>query len=68
MERWSQKNERKKSIHELNERDQKHRRKLWREQQKTSRDKRKAAVPGLGPGPSSLERATITVPLHITAW
>lgn len=53
MERWSQKNERKKSIHELNERDQKHRRKLWREQQKTSRDKRKAAVPGLGPGPSS---------------
>ncbi len=36
------------------------------EQQKKSRLKRKVTVPG--PGPSSLERATITVSLHITAW
>ncbi len=63
-ERWRQKKERRKSIHEINERDQRQRRKLWREQQKKSRFKRKVAVPG----PSSLERATITVSLHITAW
>ncbi|XP_034023240.1 uncharacterized protein LOC117507473 isoform X2 [Thalassophryne amazonica] len=71
-ERWRQTKTKRKRIHELNERDQRHRRKLWREQQQRARLKRKATVSqlrqGLQPGPSRSERTIISVPLHITAW
>ena len=69
-EQWRQKKDRRKRVHELNKRDQRHRRKLWREQQRSSRLKRLATVPEPGPEPglSRLETTTLMVPLHITVW
>ncbi len=54
-EKWRQKRERRKSINEFNERDQRQRRTLWREQQKNLGLRERSQFQG-------------TVSLHITAW